>query len=112
MTSRSDIPPIDVTAHTYRVSPFPTDSEAGKLWAAWIKSDNHGRWLVSSAYSSVPEEYLTRDGWWTFQKGDDTLYSFEDAEKLAREAVTKIVVNGIDIHGAVKREVPRRGHAE
>lgn len=97
------VPPVQVEPYTYRVSPFPAGTDEGRLWATWIKSDGHGRWLVLHSYQATPEEYLTSAGEWTYDRDADTRHSFEDAEGLARDAVLARVVNRFTVQDAAER---------
>jgi hypothetical protein len=99
----TEIPEVTVEPYVYRVSPFPPNTEAGRHWAAWLRSDGRGRWVVLSSLYMQPEEYLAADGKWTYSRKDKIRHDFDTAKALAVAVIPGIRVNGYTIEDAAER---------
>jgi hypothetical protein len=100
----SAIPVTTCEPWVYRVSPFPADSDAGRFWSAWVRATGDGRWKVLDAYQSMPETFLTTDGLWTMDRHEFICFEdFDEAVRMATEAVQGITVNGLTINDAAER---------
>ncbi len=88
------IPEVIIEPWTYRVSPFPADSEPGRFWSTWIKATGDGRWYAMDGYNSMPESFLTVHGEWTMDREASICFvDFEEAKRIATEAIHDITVN-------------------
>lgn len=98
------IPEVTIEPWTYRVNPFPADSEPGRFWSTWIRSMGDGRWKVLDSHQSMPETFLTTYGDWTTDRDGFICFTdFEEAKRMAVEAISGITVNGITYADAVER---------
>lgn len=97
MTAATDLN-VTVEPTTYSVTAFPDDDINSTVWLITIEARGFGRWAVCHF-----RQCLGADGEWDYEprpssREDDWIadhrFDLDEATRLAREALPRLVVNG------------------